>query len=157
MAKTKMVLNCWIPMVVITVALLVPAVVQAGSIKIWPDQLKPVIPSAPYQQSVSVVCNGIFYAPLTLPVGAIITKITYYHMGQTTPAGTSLYIFRLKMGGHREQLAGGTSTDSTGEIIRVDVPTPADSTIRAGYRYYVGINSINENSNFMGVKITYQE
>ncbi len=157
MAKTKMVLNWWIPMVVITVALLVPAVAQAGSIKIWPDQLKPVIPSAPYQQSVPAVCNGIFYAPLTLPVGAMITKITYYHMGQTTPSGTSLYIFRLKMGGHREQLAGGTSTDSTGEIIRVNVPTPADSTIRAGYRYYIGINSINENSNFMGVKITYQE
>ncbi len=60
------------------------------------------------------------------------------------------------MGGHREQLAVGTSTDSTGEIIPVDVPTPADSTIRAGYRYYIGIVSTNENSNFMGVKITYQ-
>ncbi len=157
MAKTKMVLNCWIPMVVITVALLVPAVAQAGSIKIWPDQLKPVIPSSPYQQSVSVVCNGIFYAPFTLPVGATITKITYYHMGQTTPAGTSLNIFRLKMGGHREQLAAGNSTDSTGEIVPVDVPTPTDSTIRAGYRYYIGIMSTNENSNFMGVKITYQK
>ena len=157
MTKAKMGLGCCIPMVLIVVALMTPVVVQAGSIKIWPDQLKPMVPSGPYQQAVSIACNGTFYAPFTLPAGARITKITYYHYGETAPAGTTLGIFRLKMGSEREQLAGGASTDSTAAIIPVDVPITGDPSIKAGYRYYIGVVSDNENSNFMGVKINYQQ
>ena len=157
MAKVKMVLSWCIPMLLISVALMTPVVAQAGSIKIWPDQLKPMVPSGPYQQTISIACNGTFYAPLNLPVGAKITKVTYYHYGEAAPAGTSLGIFRLKMGNAREQLAGEASTDSTAAIIPVDLPITGDLSIRAGYRYYVGIVSDNENSFFMGAKINYQQ
>jgi len=37
MAKVKMVLSWYIPMLLITVALMIPIVVQAGALQIWPD------------------------------------------------------------------------------------------------------------------------
>jgi len=40
MPKGKIVLSWWVPIVLISVALMTPVVAQAGSIKIWPDQLK---------------------------------------------------------------------------------------------------------------------
>jgi hypothetical protein len=157
MTRVKMVLSWCIPMVLIIVVLMGPVVAHAGSVKIWPDQTKPVFPNGPYQQTVFLACSGLFYAPLTLPAGAIITNITYYHHGEAAPSGTSLGLYRLKMGKVREQLAGGSSTDSTGTIISVNVPITGEPSIKAGYRYYIGVTSDNENSNFLGVKITYQQ
>ena len=148
-------------MVLITVALMAPAIAEAKSIKIWPDQLIPMAPNGPaYQQDVSHVESGDFYVPLTLPAGARITKITYYHCGidRLSPTAiTYLVIFRVKMGSEPEELGIGSSTDLTGVIIPVDVEPTGDRMIRAGYRYYIEAYSGNEGSFFMGVKIDYQE
>ena len=73
MTKAKTGLGCYIPMVLIVVALMTPVVVQAGSIKIWPDQLKTMGPNSQYFDNVTGVSNGSFYAPLTFPLGAKIT------------------------------------------------------------------------------------
>jgi hypothetical protein len=161
MAKVKMVLSWWIPMVLITVALMVPTIAgAAGSIKIWPDQLKPQEPSSGYSQTFLEVCNGVFNTPLTPPVGARITKITYYHRGYSG-AFTALYIYRVKMGDVTEDVAMQVSDDSTGEIIPVDVPIsvdpPGDPIIRPGYRYYIHAELLNDSSCILGVKISYKE
>ena len=111
MSKMKTILGWCIPVVLIAVALMTPAVAQAGSIKIWPDQLKPMVPNADYAQSVTVALGGVFYASLTIPVGARITKITYYHSGDGSPALTSLAIGRVKMGSCQRQL--GTNPQQT--------------------------------------------
>ena len=157
MAKVKMVLNWCIPMVLIAVELMTATIAQAGSRKIWPDQLKPMDPNTDaYQQVVSYVSNGEFFAPLTLPTGATITKITYYHFDSSAPAQTSLFIEGMKMGEFPYTLGYGSSSDSTGAMISVDVDLAPNPTIRAGYRYYIRVQS-SSGSYLMGVKITYQE
>jgi len=157
MEKMKSLLSWCIPMLLITVALMTPAIAEAGSIKIWPDQLKPQEPNKDYHQNVEIACNNIFYAPLTLPPGATITNITYYHRGMASPAQTWFYIYRVKMGDVAEGLGSGSSTDSTTSIIPVDVSVTGDSVIRKGYRYLIQIGSDYDASWIMGVKIDYQK
>ena len=158
MAKVKMVLSWWIPMVLITVALMVPTIAgAAGSIKIWPDQLKPQEPSSGYSQTFLEVCNGVFNTPLTPPVGARITKITYYHLGRSSEPSTFLNVYSIKMGAYAQPVGSGSSTDSTETNIPVEVVLFGDGIIKAGYRYYITVYSANENSYFGGVKINYQE
>jgi len=159
MAKVKMVLGWCIPMILITVALMTPVAAQAGSVKIWPDQLKPGMPwdgSSPegYYQNWGEVRNGLFFAPLNLPLGARITKVTYYHLGY--PGGlTAAYIERQKMGAYSESVADGGSIDDSGEIILVDVPVVGDRIIRPGYRYYIIVRPANNLSFVKGVIINY--
>ena len=153
MAKVKMVLGWWIPMVLITVALMTPAVAEAKTIKIWPDQLKTMGPNSQYFDNIAGVSNGSFYAPLTLPLGAKITKVIYYHYGETQNL-TEVRILRVMMGAQTDLLASGYSTNSTGAIIPVDVVFDGDSIIRAGYRYYIWVYSAG-GTWFKGAKITY--
>jgi len=155
MARAKMVLSWCIPLVLITVALMTPAVAEAKSIKVWPDQLRPLSPNNPYSQAPTNVSNGTFYAPFTLSVGAKITKVTYYHFGEESPS-TTVTIHRAKMESPPDQLASGSSTDSTEKIIPVDVVFTDDPIIRAGYRYYIWVTCSGA-CWFHGVKITYQE
>ena len=158
MGKVKMVLSWWIPMVLITVALMTPAVAEAKSIKIWPDQMRPIDPTSYYRQEVSYVSNSSFYAPINVPVGARITKITLYHYGMGSPALTEIQIFRTKMDNVTEFLLSANSSDSTGQVVPVDLSLSAEfGTIRTGYRYFFRVTSQNTASQIKGVKITYQE
>jgi len=162
MAKVKMVLGWCIPMALIIVALMAPAVAQAGTLQIWPDQLKieNPVPVTGYNQNHLRVGNGGFSAPLKLPVGTRITKVTYYHLGLSSGAYTYIYIARVKMGNGSEDVWAQSSEDSTGTIIPVDVPLSVDPIgdpiIRPGYRYYVIVNA-NDASAIFGVKINYRE
>ena len=154
MARTKMVLGWCIPVVMITVALLTPAVAEAKTITIWPDQFKPLEPNSQHWQDVTMIANGYFYAPFTLPLGAKITKVIYYHEGEV--ASTQVRIYRVKMGTQQEDLAYGSSADTTETIIPVDVVFDGDPIIRAGYRYYIWVYS-GSATWFHGAKITYRE
>ena len=155
MGKVKMVLSWWIPAVLIIVALMTPVVAEAKSIKIWPDQLKPMEPNSQYWQTVTDISNGYFYAPFTLPLGAKITKVIYYHFAEG-PGSTMFRVSRVKMGSPQDELGIGSSTDSTETIIPVDVVFTGDPIIRAGNRYYIWVYS-GSATWFMGAKITYQE
>ena len=158
MSMVKMVLNWCKSMVLNIVALIRPTTSQeAWSRRIWPDHLKPVKPNNQYWQDVLMVHNNFFYAPLALPLGATITKVTYYHLGGTSRASTTVSIIRLKMGNLPETLGSQSSRDSTGEIIPVGVVLTGDPMIRAEYRYYIWVESKNEDSYFMGAKINYQQ
>jgi hypothetical protein len=154
MAKVKMVLSGCIPVVLITVALMTPAIAEAKTITIWPDQFKPLEPNSQHWQDVTMIANGYFYAPFTLPLGAKITKVIYYHRAEE--ASTQVRIYRVKMGTQPESLASGSSADSTETIIPVDVVFTGDPIIRAGNRYYIWVYS-GSATWFMGAKITYQE
>lgn len=156
MSKMKMVGSWCIPMVLIVVALMTPAVAQGGAIKIWPDQLKPTYPNAGYTQSLYAASNGEFYAPLSLPVGARIVKLTFFHKGSTAPAYTWVWLGRVKMGAESETLGNLTSTDSSNTIIKLEVPITGDAVIRGGYRYYLGV-VCGSDSWFRGARIDYQE
>jgi hypothetical protein len=160
MAKVKMILNWCIPIVLVSATLLTPIVAQAGSLKIWPDQLKATDPGcAYYQDAYSLAAEGCsFTAPITLPVGARITKITYYRIGYTG-ALTSFNLVRAKMGNEPNTLAEQGS-DNVAEIEAVDVPftvePPGDPVIRAGYRYHIHVESLGW-AQFLGAKIDYRE
>jgi hypothetical protein len=154
MKKTKMVMSIGIPLIL--VALMIPAIVEAGSIKVWPDQVKPISPLTPYYHSIAGVTNNIFEVPLALPVGARIIKVSYYHLGGASPAETRVVLRRLKLGGDGGEIADQSSTDATSTIITVDVPITGDPIVKAGYRYYLVIECTNGNSYFMGAKIIYQ-
>jgi len=161
MAKVKVVLNWWIPIVLITAALMAPAISQAGSLKIWPDQLKADVSlgSAYYQTPFNLAAeNGMFRAPITLPVGARITKITYYRTGYAQTS-TGFSLMRIKMGNTSDAVADIFEQFSVnGDIEAVDVPfhmdPPADRAIRAGYRYFIEVTS-NGWAIFWGAKIDY--
>lgn len=155
MARMKMVLVMTIGMMAL-VALIMPVQCDAGSIKIWPDQVRPMAPNAAYGQSVDRALNGVFFAAITPPVGARIVKVTYYHAGAGSPVSTELQLLRTKIGMGPEILAYQSSTDATGDSITVDVPITGDPVVKTGYRYYLHIRSSNENSLFMGAKIVYQ-
>ena len=154
MARAKMVLGWCIPVVMITVGLLTPAVAQAKSLTIWPDQFKPLEPNSQHWQDVTMIANGYFYAPFTLPLGAKITKVIYYHEGEES--STQVRIYRVKMGTQQEDLAYGSSADTTETIIPVEVVFSGDPIIRAGYRYYIWVYS-GTATWFHGAKITYRE
>ena len=103
----------------------------------------------------SRVVDGVFSAPLTLPAGRKIVKVTYYHFGTRSPY-SSLRIMRVKTGETPEKLGNESSTDAAGTPIPVDVPITGDPIIREGYRYNILV-TVNSSSFFEGVKIVYRE
>jgi hypothetical protein len=162
MAKVKMVLSWCIPVVLVSAALLTPIIAQAGSVKIWPDQLKATDPGcAYYQDATSLAAESCdFTAPVNLPVGARITKITLYRILYPS-ATTSLSLERIKMGNLSNTLAEGEgSTNVEGEVEVVDVPftvePPSDPVVRAGYRYYIHVWTSGW-AQFRGAKIDYRQ
>ena len=103
----------------------------------------------------SRVVDGVFSAPITLPVGRKIVKVTYYHAGTRSPY-SSLRIMRARWGETPEKLGSESSTDVTGTPILVDVPITGDPIIRGAYRYYILV-SVNPSSFFDGVRIVCRE
>jgi hypothetical protein len=103
----------------------------------------------------SAVTDGAFSAPVILPVGRKIVKVTYYHVGMGAPY-SSLKIMRVRAGETPEKLGNKSSTDSTGKPIPVDVPIAGDPVIRGAYRYYILV-SVSSTSFFEGAKVVYRE
>ncbi len=97
----------------------------------------------------SRVVDGAFSAPVALPVGGKIVKVTYYHVGMGAPY-SSLKIMRVKTGETPEKLGNKSTTDATGKPIPVDVPITGDPVIRGAYRYYILV-SVSSTSFFEGV------
>ena len=158
MKKVKMALIWCIPAVLIAVALTTPAIAQGElSLKIWPDQLIPKEPNREYYKTATEARNNVFYAPFDLPNGAKIIKFIYYHYGVGTEfPSTFLQVFRAKLGNTAEFLGGAGYDYLKYKIIPVEVPLAGDPVIRAGYRYYVEVESADANAFFMGAEITYR-
>ncbi len=103
----------------------------------------------------SRIVSGFLSAPVILPVGSKIVKVTYNHVGTGSPH-SSLRIMRVKTGETPEKLGNGSSTDATGKRIPVNVPITGDPIIKTAYRYYALV-SISWAGYFEGVKILYRE
>jgi len=103
----------------------------------------------------SRIGDGVFSAPVTLPVGRKIVKITYSHIGTLSPY-SNLRIVRVKTGAMPEILGNNSSTDPTGKPNPVDVPIKGDPVVREAYRYFILV-SVNSSSFFEKVKIVYRE
>ncbi len=103
----------------------------------------------------SCIFGGFLSAPVTLPVGSKIVKVTYNHVGTGSPY-SSLRIIRVRRGETPEKLGKGASNDATGKRISVDVPITGDPIIQRAYQYYILV-SIGWTGYFEGVKIIYRE
>ncbi len=103
----------------------------------------------------SRVADGVFSAPVTLPVGRKILKVTYYHFGTGSPY-SSLKIMRVKSGETPEKIGDKSSTYATDKTIPVDVPITGDPIITRAYRYYILV-SVNSLSLVERVKIVYRD
>ncbi len=103
----------------------------------------------------SRVSDGVFSAPITLPVGRKLVKVTYYHGGTRSPY-SSLRIMRARMGEPPEKLGNESSTHIAGKPIPVDVPITGDPIVRGEYRYFILV-SLNPSSSFERVTIVYRE
>ena len=103
----------------------------------------------------SRVVDGVFSAPISLPVGRKIVKVTYYHVGTCSPH-SSLRIMRARTRKAPEKLGNESSTDAAAKPVPVDVPITGDPIIRGGYRYYILV-SINPATFFEGAKIVYRD
>jgi hypothetical protein len=164
MEKMKSILSWCIPVVLIAVALVSATSADAKTIKIWPDQLKPLMPfdgGSPegYYQNAFELRNGGFYFPLNLPVGTRITKVTAYLQGYNGETST-VSIIRVKMEAYEDSfgyLADGFSSDSTGTVIPVDIEIVGDPIIKAGYRYSILLRIPDEQNILRGITITYQQ
>jgi hypothetical protein len=88
----------------------------------------------------SRVVDGAFSAPVTLPVGKKIVKVTYYHVGMGSPY-SSLKIMRVRAGETPEKLGNKSTTDSTGKPIPVDVPITGPIIRRILILYLASVNS----------------
>ncbi len=103
----------------------------------------------------SRIGEGVFSAPVALPVGRKIVKITYSHVGTCSPY-SSLRIMRARMGEPPEKLGNESSTHAAGKPIPVDVPITGDPVVRGEYRYFILV-SLNPSSSFERVTIIYRE
>ncbi len=103
----------------------------------------------------SRIGEGVFSAPVALPVGRKIVKITYSHVGTCSPY-SSLRIMRVKTGANPEILGNKFSTDLAGKPNPVQVPIKGDPIVRGAYRYFILV-SVNSSSFFERVNIDYQE
>jgi hypothetical protein len=160
----KPIKKLWIILLPAVAIMIVSHPAEAGVKKIWPDKFIPLNNHQNSQQSlVSVYSNSsdpvAFYADLKLPVGSEIKKLVYFHYG-TGAAGTSVALHRQKLGKDTSPaLMLAFSFDNTNQIVKLtNIPTDpaADLVVRKGYRYFLAIVSLNEDSEILGVRISYR-
>ncbi len=101
------------------------------------------------------VGTGLFSAPVPLPAGRKLVKVTYYHGGMWSPY-SSLRILRVKAGQTPEKLGNESSTDAVAKPIPVHVRITGDPIVREEYRYFVLV-SVSPSSSFERVTIVYGE
>ena len=105
---------------------------------------------------------AIFYAPLTLPVGATITKVVLYYQGD--PQGeTWLFLRRAKImtgsSDDTDQVLAHVSNLTTSQpgVIAAILPfTPgAVQVVQKGWTYYLMLQLESNAPQFYGAKVTY--
>ena len=97
----------------------------------------------------------LWHASLGLPVGKVVTRISYFHQG-TSSTPTSVDLWRVRMGEARENLAGAVSNDGTGTIVEEVLTQPGSITIQGGYQYFFTISTNGSSSQVRGIKVKYQ-
>lgn len=130
--------------------------------KIRPDQLIPRFSDTSFRRdpiSISSASSDVaqFYKVVKLPLGSVITKVSYYHNGVGPSPQTSVSLERIKMGGVYEQLALLRSDENTaGDAVAVEETAIENSKVEKGYTYYVFVICSGTTSAIHGIKIHYQ-
>lgn len=166
--------RCSSTLLALTLAVLVlPAAVRAGTAVLVPEKFTTFLANemgaiTPTALTSTDSSSAFFTANVTLPVGATITRLTYFHWKAPAAAGkTAVTLFRTKMGAGFDVAAEGKLmvANSSAEaplglppqVVSTTAPANpgSDLVVRAGYRYFVTVTCENKNNWVNGVKVVY--
>jgi hypothetical protein len=150
------------------VLVVVPACLEAATLKIWPQDLRNARQQFPGNGTVLQIPDGTMamdepslehyfaWAPIILPVGARISKVTcYYRALSATGAELMCYVYRRAWGKTHEDIyhviVGGASNEYTPHDLGW---FGGDQTVHAGYVHYLLV-LVKKPASFGGLKITY--
>jgi hypothetical protein len=133
----------------------------AGSVTVWPGDFRPANEDnyylAPFELSSGYAGEKVFFAPLKLPAGAVITGVEYVHRGIPAPASTGAWIVRAGFGQVEEVVAQGFSEDASGQPVVVPMAVVAGmEKVKGRARYAVQVTSSGTASKFLGIRVTYR-
>ncbi len=134
----------------------------AKVLNIRPDQLIPRFSDTSYRRDpISISSASVevsqFYKVIKLPVGSMVSKLTYYHNGVGTSPNTSVYLERIKIGGVYEQIFRLNSVENTGGApVAVEEKLIDKHKVEKGYTYYVFVICSGSISSVHGITIKYQ-
>jgi hypothetical protein len=147
---------------------LIPHLVEAGTIRIWPDQLRPqsgfLLSVADMENRYSFhgyVITGAhdndcyLFAPVDLPAGTTVTKLKGYMQGINDTPITSVTLYRIRIGNIREEMARVQHSEKSG-IVTVTDNTVDYASVKVVYRYYIEVYVRDQSSGFYGAKIIYK-
>ena len=136
----------------------VPHLAEAGSIRIWPDQLRPqshlsysVAEMEERYAFYGYVTTGAhdnecyLFAPVDLPAGATVTKLKGYMQGNSDTPFTSVTLYRIRIGNIREQMARVQHDERSG-VVTVTDNTVDYASVKEVYRYYIEVYAYAVNS-----------
>ena len=138
--------------------------VQAGKLKVWAADFKPVYGLQDYGQYLDLhVYSGAglrFFAMIQVPKDTVITKLSAIYKGSNTTALAEIYLYRVRWDGSEREEAHLVTTDGDDTNDFVTVSTTSFNNpgyvVKGKDRYMVYVYLQNSASEVRGVKITYQ-
>ena len=142
----------------------VPYAAEAGNVKIYPKQFKPVDPSNPYnyQTPGNLLGDGgeaMYYAVVNLPAGKTVTRLVGFRSSPSTTGSTEFYLNRSRFGVADQPvqiMAHISATGFTGAgADAYDDTTISYPRVKSHFSYYVLVE-IEDNNRVTGVKVVYE-
>ena len=144
-------------------SVIVPSEATAETKTIWPSSFYAKNSNADYGQypsslTGSTSSQSYYWTTVQIPVGSRITKIIYYHRGESGGGSTTTEVTlrRVKMGFDEEDLVFLTSSDASGIIVPVESSSIASPVVAAGYLYWIKVTCYSDYAEMCGVKVLYK-
>ena len=142
----------------------VPYNAEAGTVRIYPDQFKPVNPSNPDNAQMPVALYGgsgpaQYCAIAKLPVGKSVKRLVAFHSSNVGTSRSSVRLLRSRFGPCEQpsqDLAEVECSGFTGgPVIALHRADISYAEVRAGFRYWVLVD-LAPGNNLHGVKVKYE-
>ncbi len=149
---------------------LAPVSGKAGIRVIAPEHLQPVTRESEafeistWRATSDDATEAYFQAPVNLPRGVRIRKMTLYSWGSVSST-RRVYLYRVRTGEPAERLMAATTQEDRSQlgeapVATVATPLPAVPSgafrVRRGYRYYVQLYVSSYNGQIQGVTVNYR-
>jgi hypothetical protein len=159
--------------VVLAVSLTLTAVfaspLMAKTKYIWPGALEPEMENQEYRQRQASIFlkpgvdSGGFYAPVKLPVGAVVTRVDIFYQGSDGNAELAVSLSRVKMGeglwsSLLDDMVRFNPTGYTGgEVTSLSSTNITTPKIQKNRLYYLYLDLRDDGAVFNGAKIYYNK
>jgi hypothetical protein len=149
-------------------ALLLPAAAGAGVKSFTPEDFRALDPSAesyfivPAYASSDDLSNAYFWAPVKLPVGVRIKKLTLLSWGGGNPH-SSVKLIRTRTGKQPltlmqviDNIVNTQTSPPTVTSTKTPFTSPEDLVVRKGYRYHLEFRSAHHASYIHAARVRYR-